>query len=33
MNKQGLIESKGPAITILDRQGLEELAAGESRLL
>ena len=33
MNKQGLIESKGPAITILDRQGLEELATGESRLL
>jgi CRP-like cAMP-binding protein len=33
MNKQGLIESKGPAITILDRHGLEDLAAGESRLL
>jgi len=33
MNDQGLIESSGAAITILDRQGLEDLAAGESRLL
>ena len=33
MNEQGLIESSGAAITILDRQGLEDLADGESRLL
>ncbi len=33
MNEQGLIESSGAAITILDRQGLEDLAAGESRLV
>jgi CRP-like cAMP-binding protein len=33
MNEQGLIESSGAAITILDRQGLEDLADGESRLV
>jgi CRP/FNR family transcriptional regulator len=33
MNEQGLIESSGAAITILDRPGLEDLADGESRLL
>jgi len=33
MNEQGLIESRGAAITILDRPGLEDLADGESRLL
>ncbi len=32
MNKKGLIETKGPSIKILDRQGLEDLAAGETRL-
>lgn len=32
LSKQGLIESKGPAITILDRDGLKDLAAGEKRL-
>ena len=33
MNEQELIESSGAAITILDRQGLEDLADGESRLV
>jgi CRP/FNR family transcriptional regulator len=33
MNEQGLIESSGAAISILDRQGLEDLASGESRLV
>ena len=33
MNEQGLIESSGAAITILDRPGLEDLADGESRLV
>lgn len=32
MNKGGYIESDGPLIRILDRQGLEDLAAGEIRL-
>lgn len=32
LNKGGLIASDGPRITILDRPGLEELAAGETKL-
>jgi CRP/FNR family transcriptional regulator len=32
MNKQGLIESSGPDIRIINRPGLEDLAAGETRL-
>ncbi len=32
MTKKGLIETEGPWITILDREGLEELAQGETRL-
>ena len=32
MNKQGLIESDGSTITILDREGLLALAEGEIRL-
>jgi CRP-like cAMP-binding protein len=32
MNKQGLIDSQGPLIRILDRQGLQDLADGETRL-
>lgn len=32
MNKLGLIESQGPVITILDRNALEALAAGDERL-
>jgi CRP-like cAMP-binding protein len=32
MNKQKLIESSGPDIRIIDRPGLEDLAAGETRL-
>ena len=32
MHKQGLIESAGQTIRILDRQGLDELATGEQRL-
>jgi len=32
MNRQGLIKSEGPRIRILDRQGLEELAAAQRRL-
>jgi hypothetical protein len=32
MQKQGLIESAGSTITILDHDGLEDLAEGERRL-
>jgi len=32
MNKQGLINTSGPVITIMDRQGLADLAEGETRL-
>lgn len=32
MNKQGLIQTNGPRVKILDRQGLEELAGAETRL-
>jgi CRP/FNR family transcriptional regulator len=32
LGKQGLLITEGPVITILDRDGLEDLAAGETRL-
>lgn len=32
MNKQGLVSTNGPVITIMDRQGLADLAEGETRL-
>ena len=32
MNKQGLIDSQGQTIKLLDRESLEELASGERRL-
>ncbi|HIJ78365.1 MAG: Crp/Fnr family transcriptional regulator [Desulfobulbaceae bacterium] len=32
LSKQGLLNIDGPVITILDRDGLEELSAGETRL-
>ena len=32
LGKQGLLSTEGPVISILDRDGLEDLAAGETRL-